>query len=129
LDFADLDLSKIRESEEEREDDNKSVSTFDSGVTPTHSSRQECDPSDVIDKKSFLHSMYRMSQRKRWIQTVSRRYSKISSTNLIDVGRVNYISKSEPQLMKKLRSNLRNFYSMEFLSEGIKRINLLRLSL
>jgi hypothetical protein len=65
-----LNLNQLRE--DFQTSDEKSVSTFDSGSEKEQSGEE----SEVtVDKKSFLKKMYKLSQRKLWVETVSRRSS------------------------------------------------------
>lgn len=57
------------------DDDEHSVSTFDSRNN-NHEEKTNYDDNyddQIIDKRSFLNKMYNLSQRKLWIETVSRR--------------------------------------------------------
>lgn len=55
--------------ESQPDDEENSVSTFDSRQDEE---REGGDPS-TVDQKTFLKNMYRLSQRKLWVETVSRR--------------------------------------------------------
>jgi hypothetical protein len=70
IDFADLNLNELPQDIETG--DEKSVSTFDSRSEKERSEEQS---EPTVDKKSFLKKMYKLSQRKLWVETVSRRSS------------------------------------------------------
>lgn len=75
--MPELETINIDELCKDIDDDNRSISTFDPEETDVFQS-DESTSYRVLNRRDLLKSMYRLSKKQRWIETLSRRFKTFS---------------------------------------------------